>query len=111
MENITSENSYENNRTLTIKEVADLFKLNYSTVYAHRIKWGFFQMEGSRVWRVFPDDLENARKKKNNVIRLVRSATNKQGDEQCRSIKETMSIGLTLPHQVANELDRLLARP
>ncbi|MCI5763149.1 helix-turn-helix domain-containing protein [Actinobacillus porcinus] len=100
-----------NNKTLTIQEVADLLNLSYRTVYSHRFRWGFFQMEGSRVWRVFENDLEKCRKKKNNVIRLVRSANNKKegGVEICRSIKEEISIGSTLPPRVASELDRLLA--
>ena len=65
------ENNNKSNRTLTIQEVADLLNLSYSTVFAHRLKWGFFQMEGSRAWRVFREDLDRCRKRKNNVIRLV----------------------------------------
>lgn len=40
---ITEENTTKSERTLTIKEVANLLNLSYSTVFAHRFKWGFFK--------------------------------------------------------------------
>ena len=55
---ITEENTTKFERTLTIKEVANLLNLSYSTVFAHRFKWGFFQMEGSKAWRVFREEKE-----------------------------------------------------
>lgn len=61
---MTEENTTKSERTLTIKEVADLLNLSYSTVFAHRFKWGFFQMEGSKAWRVFREDLDRCRKRK-----------------------------------------------
>ncbi|BFU60731.1 MULTISPECIES: helix-turn-helix domain-containing protein [Rodentibacter] len=101
--------SKKNDRTLTIREVADLLNLSYNTVFAHRLKWGFFQMEGSRVWRVFREDLDHCRKRKNNVIRLVGLTDTKNGGkDRCQSSREAMYIGSTLQHQVANELDEAL---
>lgn len=103
------ENTTKSDRTLTIKEVADLLNLSYSTVFAHRLKWGFFQMEGSRAWRVFREDLDRCRKRKNNVIRLVGLTDKKDGGkDRCQSTKEAILIGSTLQHRVANELDAAL---
>ncbi|OOF59328.1 hypothetical protein [Rodentibacter myodis] len=56
-------------QTLTIAEVAKLLKMSYGYVFSKRKLWGFFQMEGSRVWRVFESDLAKYRKKSQNVSR------------------------------------------
>lgn len=91
---ITEENTTKSERTLTIKEVADLLNLSYSTVFAHRFKWGFFQMEGSKAWRVFREDLDRCRKRKNNVIRLVGLTDIKNGGKnKCQSTREEVHIG------------------
>ncbi|MGQ7939157.1 helix-turn-helix domain-containing protein [Paraburkholderia sp. D1E] len=42
-------------KALTLKEVADLLGVSYSTVYAHKEKLGFFQVGNQ--WRVWPDML------------------------------------------------------
>ncbi|MDU8925616.1 helix-turn-helix domain-containing protein [Pasteurellaceae bacterium LIM206] len=95
-------------KALTLKEVAELLNMSYAAVYNHRHQWGAFQMEGSSAWRIYPSDLENARKKKNNVFRLAR-LTPSTGEKQCQSTNEKTSIGWILPHQVEKELDDLLA--
>lgn len=106
---ITDENTTKSERTLTIKEVAHLLNLSYSTVFAHRFKWGFFQMEGSKAWRVFREDLDRCRKRKNNVIRLVGLTDIKNGGKnKCQSTREEVHIGSILQHRVANELDEAL---
>lgn len=47
-------------KALTLKEVAELLGLAYSTVFAKRHQIGF-RLPGSRVWRVWPADLEKLR--------------------------------------------------
>ena len=39
-------------QTLTIRDVAKCLNLSETTVRKNKLKWGFFQMEGSRMWRV-----------------------------------------------------------
>lgn len=95
--------------TLTIKDVAKLLKLSYSTVYNNRSNWGFFKVDGVRGWRIYKTDLDKIRQKQNNVVRSgVRI-----GDKEriCRSAKTNMVFGKsTLPRRQGNELDRLVAR-
>ncbi|WP_439239100.1 MULTISPECIES: helix-turn-helix domain-containing protein [Lonepinella] len=99
-------------KALSIQEVADLLNVSYITVYAHRLKWGFFQMEGSRMWRVFRSDLENNRKKQNNSSRLcVQIGDSPMENKLCRSEKTNTVFGkLTLPHHSANDFDVLVKR-
>ncbi|WP_417276402.1 helix-turn-helix transcriptional regulator [Castellaniella sp.] len=47
-------------KALTLKEVAELLGLSYSTIFAKRHQIGF-RLPGSRVWRVWPADLEKLR--------------------------------------------------
>ena len=90
---------------LTIKQAAELLNLSYYTVYAHKQDWGFFQMEDSRVWRVYKSDLDQKRKKQNNTIRPCDRVGDKE-KTKCRSEKiKTVSGKLTLPHRVASEFD------
>ncbi len=42
-------------RALSLKEVASLLGLSYSTVYANRQRLGFFKVGGA--WRVWPEKL------------------------------------------------------
>lgn len=94
-------------RTLTIKEVADLLNLSYSTVFAHRFKWGFSRWKvRKRGERVFREDLDRCRKEKSNVIRLVGLTDIKNGGKnKCQSTREETHIGSILQHRVANELN------
>ncbi|WP_147285444.1 helix-turn-helix domain-containing protein [Phocoenobacter uteri] len=93
---------------LSIQEVADKLKMHYQTVYEKRHKWGFFQMEGSRVWRVYPSVLEQKRKKQASIGRLV-SITDLMGEQQCHSTNENqVSGGLVSQRHQAKELDALL---
>ena len=95
--------------TLTIKEVAKLLKLSYSTVYNNRSNWGFFEMEGVRGWRIYKTDLDKIQQKKNNVRRSGVRIGDKE--KQCRSAKTNMAFGKsTLQRRQGNALDRLVAR-
>lgn len=47
-------------KALTLKEVAELLGLSYGTIFAKRHQIGF-RLPGSRVWRVWPADLEKLR--------------------------------------------------
>ncbi|TCJ96189.1 hypothetical protein EV694_1741 [Volucribacter psittacicida] len=94
-------------QALSIQDVADLLKMSYSAVYNNRERWGFFRMEGSRIWRIYKADLEKNRKKQNNVCRLEMQVGDKE--LQCRSTKKQMvSGGLISERRVAKELDTLL---
>ncbi|KAA6209288.1 DNA-binding protein [Avibacterium paragallinarum] len=93
--------------TLTISEVASKLKMSYGAVYAHRFHWGFFQMEGSRVWRVSKTTLDQKRQKTHNVCRLDDQVGDKE--KLCRSEKMNSVYGRSiLPHRAARELDALL---
>lgn len=95
--------------TLSIKQAAKHLGMCYSTVYSHRLDWGFFQMKGSKLWRIHKSDLEQLKKRSNNTGRLALSV-----DEVtlCRSSNEMKPAhgGWILPHQTAKELDALLAQ-
>ena len=47
-------------KALTLKEVAELLGLSYHTIFEKRYQIGF-RLPGSRVWRVWPADLEKLR--------------------------------------------------
>lgn len=61
-------------QTLTIKQTAKLLNLSYSTVFNHRHKWGFFQMEGSNIWLVEKSVLEQRKKSRIIYTAMCRSA-------------------------------------
>lgn len=90
---------------LSIKQVANILNLSYRTVFNHRHKWGFYKMEGSRLWRMDKTDLDLLKKRSNNSRGLALSV----GEEKlCRSEKEETSITLTSTPLVVRELDELL---
>nr|WP_288533290.1 helix-turn-helix domain-containing protein [uncultured Haemophilus sp.] len=65
--------------TLTIKDVAKLLKLSYSTVYNNRSNWGFFKVAEVRGWRIYKTDLDKIRQKQiwclaNRLYHAVRAA-------------------------------------
>ena len=65
--------------TLTIKDVAKLLKLSYSTVYNNRSNWGFFKVAGVRGWRIYKTDLDKIKQKQiwclaNQLYHAVRAA-------------------------------------
>lgn len=95
-------------QTLTVKQAAKLLNLSYSTVFARKIEWGFFQMESSRIWLVEKSVLEQCKKKKNNLCRdmQVGDFTEKR---KCRSENRKMAYGKSiLPRRAEKELDALL---
>ncbi|MGV6989617.1 helix-turn-helix domain-containing protein [Testudinibacter sp. P80/BLE/0925] len=95
-------------KALTINDVAEMLSLSYGTVYNHRYKWGFFKMEGSRIWRIYQSDLEKNRKKQNNVCRLEMQVGDKE-NPKCRSTKhQVVSGGLISERRAVRELDALL---
>lgn len=94
---------------LTIQETADLLKMSYNTVYARKLDWGFFKMDGVRGWRIYKRDLDRNRQKENNNSRL-RAQIGKE-KQQCRSEKQKMASGkLTSQRRAASEFDVLVAR-
>ncbi|EDK13493.1 hypothetical protein CGSHiR3021_01462 [Haemophilus influenzae 22.4-21] len=56
------------------KTTAKLLNLSYSTVFSHRHKWGFFQMEGSNIWLVEKSVLEQRKKSRIIYTAMCRSA-------------------------------------
>ncbi|WP_077064997.1 hypothetical protein [Mannheimia massilioguelmaensis] len=97
-------------QALSLQQVAKLLNMSYGAVYNNRYRWGAFQMEGSRVWRIYKSDLEKNRKKQNNVCRLEMQVGDKEY-KKCRSIKNRMvSGGLISEHLAVKELDTLLKR-
>ena len=67
-------------------------------------------MEDSRSWRIYPSDLDQGRKNRNNVCRLEVQIGNKE--IKCRSIKnQVVSGGLTSQRRADKELDTRLWRP
>ncbi|OOH92159.1 DNA-binding protein [Pasteurellaceae bacterium 15-036681] len=93
--------------TLSIKQVASILNVSYGTVFNHRHQWGFYKMEGSRLWRIDKTDLDLLKKRSNNDRGLVLSV----GEEKlCRSEKEETSITLTSIPLAVKELDALLKR-
>lgn len=92
---------------LTIKQAAKELKFHHSTVRKHLLEWKFFQMPGSRVWRVRRSDLERVKEIMNNPDRLALSV---EEVKLCRSTKEEKYTGLLSLPRVAKELDVLLAQ-
>ncbi|GAB1661259.1 DNA-binding protein [Mannheimia haemolytica] len=91
--------------TLSIKQVANILNVSYWTVFNNRHRWGFYQMDGSRLWRVDKSNLDLLKKRSNNDRGLALSV----GEEKlCRSEKEVTSITLTSTPLVEKELDALL---
>jgi excisionase family DNA binding protein len=92
-------------RALTLKMAADLLKVSYSTVYAHKEELGFFQI-GSQ-WRIWPDTLKTrlAAKQEEKARRREKTAL---------PVSESrMPSHLYSPsaRKAQRELDELLARP
>ncbi|HHF7332051.1 TPA: helix-turn-helix domain-containing protein, partial [Haemophilus influenzae] len=96
-------------QTLTIRDVAKCLNLSETTVRKNKLKWGFFQMEGSRMWRVFKSDLDRNRKKAENLSDLYAKVGDTQEKQKCRSAKIKMACGKSiLPHQAASEFDAVV---
>lgn len=97
--------------TLTIRDVARCLNVSENTVRKNKKKWGFFQMEGSRLWRVFESDLDRNRKKEEDTSRLCAQVGDKLEKRKCRSEKTKMACGkLTSPHRMASDFDAAVKR-
>ncbi|TFJ89143.1 DNA-binding protein [Lonepinella koalarum] len=97
-------------QAISLQTVSKMLNMSYSAVYNNRLRWGAFQMEGSRLWRIFPSVLEKHCKKQNNVCRLEIQVGDKE-HLTCRSTKnQTVSGGLISERQAVKELDTLLKR-
>ncbi|HHF1624311.1 TPA: hypothetical protein ACPI87_001234 [Haemophilus influenzae] len=72
--------------TLTICDVAKYLNLSETTVRKNKLKWGFFQMEGARMWQFLnPILIAIAKKQKISAIYMRRLAIhrrNKNADPQ-----------------------------
>jgi excisionase family DNA binding protein len=93
-------------KALTLKEAAALLGVSYSTVYAHKLEMGFFQVGNQ--WRVWPDKLKFSTEYNSNRPARTEPRSKKW---QSESVKARTSGTLTSAHQVDSELDRLLERP
>ncbi len=94
---------------LTIKQAAKRLNLSYSTVYQQRLNWGFFRMNGSSVWRIYPSELDRNRQEMQNTSRLGVLVGDKE--KKCRSEKTKMASGkLISPHRTASEFDAVVKR-
>ncbi|OOF50703.1 helix-turn-helix domain-containing protein [Rodentibacter trehalosifermentans] len=97
-------------QTLTIKEVAKELNIGETTIRKNLLNWGFFRMAGSKIWRVYPSDLEKNRREENNMRRLCV----KVGDSEkrkCRSEKINSAYGRSIsPRQAASEFDAVVKR-
>ncbi|WP_077500273.1 DNA-binding protein [Rodentibacter rarus] len=97
-------------QTLTIQEVAKELNISESSVRKHRLEWGFFRMEGSRIWRVYPSDLVKNRRKENNIRRLCVQVGDSE-KKKCRSEKTNSAYGKSiLPRRAASEFDAVVKR-
>ncbi|MCR1838501.1 DNA-binding protein [Rodentibacter caecimuris] len=94
-------------QTLTVKQAAKLLNLSYSTVFARKKEWGFFQMKSSKIWLVEKSVLEQSKKKKNNLCRDIQVGDSEK--RKCRSENQKTGYGKSiLPHRAEKELDALL---
>lgn len=86
-------------KALTLKEVAELLDLSYSTVFDKRYQIGF-RLPGSRIWRVWPADLGKLRPQVPEPRPLISA-----GD---RTTIPSPTVKATR-REAGKELDRLLA--
>lgn len=93
-------------RALTLKEAAALLGVSYSTVYAHRLEMGFFQVGNQ--WRIWPDRLKVATEYNPNRPARTDPRSKKCQSENAKVRTSGTSISA---RQAANELDSLLVRP
>ncbi|MFC4705471.1 helix-turn-helix domain-containing protein [Paraburkholderia caffeinitolerans] len=94
-------------RALGLREAAQLLRVSYGTVYAHRRELGFFQV-GS-VWRIWPEKLREATGRYNSD----RPAQEELEHKKCPSESaKAPTYGTSISaSQAAAELDKLLAQP
>jgi excisionase family DNA binding protein len=93
-------------RALTLKEAAALLGVSYSTVYAHKVEMGFFQIGNQ--WRIWPEKLKLATEYNSNRPARTEPRSKKWQSEGATA---RTSGTLTSARQVETELDRLLERP
>jgi excisionase family DNA binding protein len=94
-------------RALSIKEAAQLLRVSYGTVYAHKEQLGFFRIGAA--WRVWPTTL----KERAGEYNETRPARTEQGKLACPSESAmTPTSGIsTSASQAAAALDNLLGLP
>ena len=91
---------------LTIRDVARYLNLSETTVRKNRYKWGFFRIKGTRVWRIYREDLDRNRKKAENLADLYAKVGETQEKQKCRSAKTKTACGKSiLLRQAASEFD------
>jgi excisionase family DNA binding protein len=92
-------------RALSLKEAAALLGLSYSTVYAHKLEMGFFQVGNQ--WRVWPDRLKSATEYNSD-----RPAQTEPRSKKCQSESAKVVSGISISaNQAVDALDKRLARP
>ena len=90
-------------KALTLKEAAALLGVSYSTVYAHKLDMGFFQVGNQ--WRIWPERLKAPAEY--NSDRPARTETR---SEKCQSVSATgRTSGTSISaRQAAAEFDKVL---
>ena len=93
---------------LGLREAAELLRVSYGTVYAHRLELGFFQV-GS-VWRVWPERLKECTEPKSDAQST--EAVERDCGTRARERSGTAAtFGTSLSARQAEiELDKLLAQ-
>lgn len=89
-------------RALSIREAAQLLRVSYATVYAHKKQLGFFRVGAA--WRVWPEKLNELAGGYNDT----RPARTERESKSCLSESAAVSISLTSARQAERELDALL---
>ena len=95
-------------KALTLKEAAEKLGVSYHTIFSRRHKLGF-RLPGSRIWRIWPSQLAEYTRPRNNVFRLSLRADDRSNSswqsENTRSRASGISTSL---RQAEKELDALL---
>ena len=90
-------------KALTLKEAAALLGVSYSTVYAHKLDMGFFQVGNQ--WRIWPDRLRTPTE-----YNSERPARTEQRSEKCLSVSaKGRTSGTSISaRQAAEEFGKVL---
>ncbi|MCO1343393.1 helix-turn-helix domain-containing protein [Burkholderia multivorans] len=96
-------------RALTLKEAAELLRVSYSTVYAHKESLGFFKVGGA--WRVWPETLRDLGSRTTDSGRNADGGRNIQG--RSATLPQTSRVAwddYDSARKAAIELDKLLQK-
>src|SRR5690625_7527685 len=92
-------------RAVTIKEAAEKLGVSYYTVFSRRHKLGV-RLPGSRIWRIWPSQLAEYTRPRNNVFRLSLRADDRNNSSwQSESTRSRASRISTSLRQAETEFD------